>query len=755
MNWANIHLIWIRELRDQLRDRRTMFTIAILPLLLYPMMGMAFLRVTQFMQEHPTQVCLLGGDHLPASPPLVVDGQFATAVCPPKEADLLRLTVLASGAVGDAERPATGGEQPDLAESVRRYATAAIARGDCDAVLWFPEDFAERLAAFRQQVDRDEDEEPAGEADLASLVPAPQLFANLADDKSRIAHDRTERVLRRWQDLLVREILLSQQLPEAVIKPFSMESRDVSDETFRRAAVWSKVLPFILLIWALTGAFYPAVDLCAGEKERGTLETLLCSPALRSEIVWGKLLTVTTFSAVTALLNLFSLMLTGILLFGRLTEMGSGLELGSPPLLAVFWLLLAILPISALFSALALAIAAFARSSKEGQYYLMPLLLITLPLMMLSLLPAAQLELGSSVIPVTGLMLWLRALIESDYAAAVRFAAPVFGVTAACAWLAIRWAERQFENESVLFRESERFELGLWMQQLIRDRENTPSIAESLACGFVILIVTFFGSLYIRPPSDWFGMSRAIIATQLGLVAAPALIMTMMLTKRPTRVLLLERMGWSRVPAALLLAVCLHPTVVLVAQQIQIMYPPNEEMVRAMQPLVDAIQQAPWWQVLLVIALVPAICEELAFRGFVLSGLRHLGSTTAALVISSLFFAVTHGMLQQSLSAFGVGLVIGFIAVRTGSLIPCIVFHLTHNSLTVMLGRMAGETEPRAAWIEWLLQRSGEGELEVSYTAPAIAVSVICSALLLAWFHRLPFERSDEERLKERIAAQQ
>ena len=56
--------------------------------------------------------------------------------------------------------------------------------------------------------------------------------------------------------------------------------------------MWSKILPFVVLIWALTGAFYPAIDLCAGEKERGTLETLLSSPAQRSEIVWGKLLSV-------------------------------------------------------------------------------------------------------------------------------------------------------------------------------------------------------------------------------------------------------------------------------------------------------------------------------------------------------------------------------------------------------------------------------------------------------------------------------
>ncbi len=741
MNWTNIQLIWFRELRDQLRDRRTMFTIAVLPLLLYPMMGMAFLRVTQFLQEHPSQILLLGADRLPPSPPLVVDGQLASPVCPENEAALLRLTV--------QDRHT----DRETIESVQDFATAAIARGDYDAVIWFPEDFARRLNAFRRQVDRIEDSD-SKENELGKIqVPSPHLFANLADDKSRIAHDRIERILRRWQDQVVREILLSHELPEAVIRPFALRSRDVSDEPFRRAAVWSKVLPFVVLIWALTGAFYPAIDLCAGEKERGTLETLLCSPALRSEIVWGKLLTVTTFSAVTALLNLFSLVLTGILLFGRLMAMEAGLDVGAPPMSSILWLTLALLPISALFSALALAVAAFARSSKEGQYYLMPLLLLTLPLMILSLLPAAELNPGSSVIPVTGLMLWLRALIENDYASALRYALPVFGVTAACAWLSVRWAVRQFEDESVLFRESEQFGLGLWVQHLIRDRGNTPSIAESLACGFIILIATFFGSLYVQPAADWAGLSRVIVATQIGLVAAPALIMTVVLTRRPAQVLLLQRPRWSTVPAAVLLAVCLHPTVVLVAQQIQAMYPLSDEVIRAMQPLADALRQAPWWQVVLVIALAPAVCEELAFRGFVLSGLRHLGSTTAALVISSLFFAVTHGMLQQSLSAFGVGLVLGLIAVRTGNLFPCIAYHLAHNSLTVLLGRVSSEPDSLPGWATWVLHPSGNVDLDIGYTTPALVASVILSALLLTWFHRLPYERSAEETLKQRIAA--
>ena len=85
--------------------------------------------------------------------------------------------------------------------------------------------------------------------------------------------------------------------------------------------MWAKIVPFVLFIWALTGAFYPAVDLCAGEKERGTLETLLSSPALRSEIVWGKLLTVMTFSIATALLNLTSLGITAQYVINQLQSL--------------------------------------------------------------------------------------------------------------------------------------------------------------------------------------------------------------------------------------------------------------------------------------------------------------------------------------------------------------------------------------------------------------------------------------------------
>ena len=87
------------------------------------------------------------------------------------------------------------------------------------------------------------------------------------------------------------------------------------------------------------------------------------------------------------------------------------------------------------------------------------------------------------------------------------------------------------------------------------------------------------------------------------------------------------------------------------------------------------LQTAPYpWLPYVLMAVLPALCEELAFRGFVLSGLRHLGSKWWAIGLTAVFFGMAHGVIQQSLAAAALGVVIGYIAVQTGSLVPCMLF---------------------------------------------------------------------------------
>ena len=154
-------------------------------------------------------------------------------------------------------------------------------------------------------------------------VPSPEIIYSTANDKSQIAFARLSDVLRRWTEQIGEDNLAASGVPPTAARPFAVGTADVADKTGHRgAAIWSKILPVLLLLWALTGAFYPAIDLCAGEKERGTLETLLSSPAQRSEIVLGKLLTIMLFSIVTAVLNLVSMGITGWMVVRRLPGFG-------------------------------------------------------------------------------------------------------------------------------------------------------------------------------------------------------------------------------------------------------------------------------------------------------------------------------------------------------------------------------------------------------------------------------------------------
>jgi sodium transport system permease protein len=733
MKWINVKWIYLREIRDQLRDRRTLFTIFVLPMLLYPLLGMAFLQMAQFRRDYPTPIMVLGARSLPNHPQLLQDGQFNEAYCSDQENKLLPLEVLPQSPVeGD--------------KSLREFADKSLRAGKCNAVVFFPPDFATQLARFRERSKKGVTENgvpPAGH------IPEPAIFINSASDKSRIARDRVERILIRWRQSIVQDNFKQNNIPAAAAEPFQVVNTDVAREPSRRAALWSKILPFVVLVWALTGAFYPAIDLCAGEKERGTLETLLCSPAQRTEIVWGKLLTIMTFSVATSMLNLLSMGLTGTFVITQLTRIGGAAAsggLGSPPGSAVAWLLLALLPLSALFSALSLAIAAFARSSKEGQYYLMPLLLITLPLMMLPMLPNSQLDIGTSIIPVSGMMLLLRSLIEGQYIEAARFAAPVAAITVVCCWLAIRWAVDQFNNESVLFRESERWGLGLWVRHLLRERRDTPTVTEAVLCGVLLLVIRFFTSFIVEMPETWPRFATSTAITLIAFFAAPALIMAVILTRSPRKTLLLQLPAPSAFLMAALLAIAVHPAGLTLAHAIKTLYPLSPEAIAQTGSIVKLIEQAPVLWLLLVMALTPAICEELAFRGFILSGMRHSGHKWGAIIGSALFFGAAHGILQQSMSAAVLGVLLGYLAVQTGSLLVTIVFHFLYNSLTLLTAFSLTHLSSDHPVMRTFLRYSEEDGLQ--YQPYVIVVSLILSAAILFWFRRLPCESTTEETLQ-------
>ena len=455
----NLFLVFFREIRDQLRDRRTLFTIVVLPMLLYPMMGMVFMQVAQFRREHDSKIWIIGHTSLPEDPPLIVDGQFAPGLLTESEDARVQL------ALHDPDTP------------IQEAARQALKEGRFDAVVVFSKDFSSRL---ENAVENDE-----GEA------LEPLLMGDSTSEQSRFSMIRAEQALNRWREKLVAANLKEYDLSAAFVQPFAIKGVDVAPPQRRRAFGWAKILPFIAFIWALTGAFYPAIDMCAGEKERGTLETLLVSPTKRIEIVLGKLITVMAFSLGTSLLNLLGFAITGLLVLPQLESNGVAL-FGAPPWGALGWLVLTLIPVSALFSAVAIALAAFARSSKEGQYYLMPVLFICMPLMTFALMPGVELSVATSLIPLTGLLLWLRGVLEGRLAEVWWYIVPISAVTLGGCWLAIRWAVNQFHSESVLFSEGSRWNARESISRFWRRRKAVPSWNQALFIAICLLAIRLF-----------------------------------------------------------------------------------------------------------------------------------------------------------------------------------------------------------------------------------------------------------------------
>jgi len=766
MKWKIVREVLVREVRDQMRDRRTLFMIFVLPLLLYPLLGMSLFNVMQFVREQPTKVLVLGFHESPDFPKLIrqdEDGTLHFADELFDKVDNVRLLKL------EVRTPDAASEGTN--EAAAAAAEKAVQDGQYEAVVFFPSDFNSKLQDFRNELRAADSSAPATSpattntseakaAETKAVVPSPEVFYNASKEKSQLAFVRLREVLHRWSDAIGSQNLASRNLPKETAKPFDFANKDIAEKGQRDAAMWSKILPFLLLIWALTGAFYPAIDLCAGEKERGTLETLLSSPAERIEIVWGKLLTVMLFSVLTAVLNILSMGVTGsIVLGGMLGGAEGSMAFGPPPPLAPIWLLIALLPMSAMFSALCIALASFARSTKEGQYYLMPLVLVTMPLVILPMAPGVELNLGMSLIPVTGVVLLLKMMLEGHYWEVLRYILPVVAVTSVCCLLAIRWAVDQFNSENVLFRESERGGLSSWFRHLLRDREDTPSTAGAVLCGVLILVVYFFMNMLVGrvlgSPENLTDFVKITFTTQLVVILLPAGLMTIITTRSPRKTLLLYKPNLWSIPAGIALAFTLHPSAMLLNQVLNKLYPRNPDMLSQLENLnfLNASDAGTKWTLFFVMACLPAICEELAFRGYVLSGFRKLGNPTRAILFSSLFFGVSHGLaVQQAINATILGCVIGYLAVQSGSIFPGMAFHVTHNGIVVvLLSWLERQLKANKEW-NWVAE-FGEKATDpiVMYNPLIIAGGIVAAGAILRWFSRLPRSLSYEEELQEAI----
>ena len=248
-------------------------------------------------------------------------------------------------------------------------------------------------------------------------------------------------------------LLAARGIPASVARPFEVKEANVAPPAKTGGNLVGGFLAYIIITFGVIGAMYPAMDLAAGEKERGTMETLLCSPASRTDIVLGKFLMVLTGSLAAVACSLVSLAATlafvGSALSAGPAGGGGGIALAIDPL-GLLGVLAMVLPVSVLFSAVLFTTSLFARSYKEAQTYAQPVVFLAIIPVGIGTVPGIDLSLRLALVPVLNISLVCKEMLSGVWHWG--YIAAIFGTTTLYAACALALAVRMFRSEGFVFR---------------------------------------------------------------------------------------------------------------------------------------------------------------------------------------------------------------------------------------------------------------------------------------------------------------
>jgi sodium transport system permease protein len=410
INWKSIRTIYLKELRDQLRDRRTLISMIVIPAVVMPLLtigaGTIMTKIFRKAEGEAHRIMVLGEEHAP--------------------------TVVASLKANPKFVLVPAGDYQ-----------SAIAEKRLRAAVEIPSGFEEALGS--------------GETKILTI------YHYEGEMKSGFAQRELNEFFRDLREKTIERRLGERSLPASLVKPFELKRQNVAPPEKVGGNLIGGIIPYIIIILCFTGAMYPAIDLTAGEKERGTMETLLCSPVSRLNIVLGKFLMVLTASVATMGVLLVStsatFMLAGSMFVPKAGSMGSAATASmkgsafatmSIDPLGIVGVFAMVAPVAVLFAAVLLAVALFAKSYKEAQSYVSPLIIIVIMPAVIGMIPGIELSAKTALIPILNLSLVCKEMLSGVWNWS--YIALIFGSSCLYAAVALGFAVKMFNREDVMFR---------------------------------------------------------------------------------------------------------------------------------------------------------------------------------------------------------------------------------------------------------------------------------------------------------------
>lgn len=460
-----------------------------------------------------------------------------------------------------------------------------------------------------------------------------------------------------------------------ILEPIVYENQNTASTEQSLGSIMGSILPFMLVISLLMGTMYPAIDTTAGERERGTLETILTLPVTNRQLIVSKFMTVAVIGMISALLNIISMGGIAVYMYKimdmQTDSMGFDMAKFYPAILVG---ILSIFAFSLFISAVTMCVTSFAKSYKEANNYITPLMLVVMFVGYIGFIPNIELTQTMAMIPVANICLLIKNILafKIDY----MIIAVVLISNIAYAVFAILFLSKIYDSESILFGD------GKGGLQLFEKRENlqkggVPTVSDVwFVVALTIVLVLYAGSMLQLK----FGLA-GVFGTQLIILFVPLAVV--LYTKKDIGLTYgFHRTGAVSFLGALFIILGMFPFNIVISYALITLFPQSADNVVT---TFSSIMDGNIVSVFLVIAVTPAVCEEMLFRGLIYNSMKARYRVPAALGIVAVLFGIYHMSLVKFVPTGLLGLVLCYVAYKTGSIYPSMMMHFINNALSVVV----------------------------------------------------------------------
>lgn len=514
--------------------------------------------------------------------------------------------------------------------------------------------------------------------DKADEISDYKIYINSSQNNSNVASSKLEEILEEYKSMKIEDKLIREGIDvKSTLEPVSWETINIAKDEEIAGNFLGQLLPFILVMGVLLGSIYPAIDVMAGEKERGTLETLFTLPISNLELVMGKYMAVSFSAIVTAALNILSILLTMLFLISSSNISGNlginSLSLKSLILPGIISLICICL-FAMVVSAVSMCVCSLAKSFKDAQNYITPVMLLIMIPSYVSMIPTIELNNFTATIPVVNISLLIKSVLSFN--SDLSLIALVFISNLAFVILSVLLLSKMFNSEDILFGNSKSFS---FLEKRSNIKQGTiPGVSE----GIVLYAVTLLLFIYIGSLIQMkFGM-LGLALTQVMIIGLPILFGYYIKTdfKKTFRFKIPSTKYF--VGGAILWGGA-YILVMITTQLMLYLFPQNIEALESINNTLFA--EDSFILNLLVIAVMPAICEEIFFRGFVFTSFKSNNSAKYAIILSAVLFAFMHIEFIKILPISILGIALAYSVHKSGSIFVAMLMHFLNNGWAVFV----------------------------------------------------------------------